>query len=211
MLDRVLVVGLTGGIGSGKSSVGALLRARGATVLDADDAARRVVEPGQPALAAIAERFGNQVVKPDGSLDRDRLGKLVFGGEGTLQDLNNIVHPPVRALLRDAIEKLKGTAEIVVLEIPLLVENRGIAVDVIVVVDTDAEVAKQRLTARGMNGEDVEKRMASQATRDQRLAAADYVIENNRGESELAAEVEKLWAWLQQRATESRDTSLGTI
>jgi dephospho-CoA kinase len=196
----MLVVGLTGGIGSGKSTVAELLRARGATVIDADLLAREVVAPGTPGFRAVVARFGPGVVDPDGGLDRRALAGIVFADPGALADLNAIVHPAVRARIDDRLRELRTTAEagVVVLEIPLLVESgRSYGAAAVIVVDCPEDVALRRLVVeRGMDEGDARRRMAAQLSRADRLAAADIVIDNSGSPAELSAEVDRMWTAL---------------
>lgn len=192
-----LSVGLTGGIGSGKSEVLKRLKARGATVVDADLAARRVVEPGTDGYDAVVKEFGSEVVGPDGALDRPKLGAIVFADPGKLAALNAIVHPRVAALMAEWADAAPEGG-IVVYDIPLLVEggaDRGYAA--VIVVDADEEVRYARLLAnRGMSRADAAARMAAQASREDRLAAADYVIANNGSLEDLDQETDRVWSEL---------------
>jgi dephospho-CoA kinase len=194
----MLRVGLTGGIGSGKSEVSRRLAAAGAVVLDADRAAREVVEPGSPGLAQIAARFGPEVVRQDGSLDRERVAAIVFSDPAKLAELNAIVHPLVRdwmARAEQAAAEAAGQDAIVVQDVPLLAEN-GLAAmyDVVIVVDVPPEVQKDRLVRfRGMTAEAAAARMAAQASRQQRLAVADIVIANDSSLDALDRRVEEVW------------------
>jgi dephospho-CoA kinase len=188
-------VGLTGGIGSGKSSVSALLAARGAVIIDADAITREVQQPGTDVFAAMVERFGAGIVAADGTLDRQAVADIVFTDPAALADLNAIVHPAVGAETGRRLLEQAETDHLVVLDIPLLVESSG-SRDVagIVVVDVDPEVAVQRLVAqRGMREADVRARMARQATRADRLAKADVVIDNSGTPEDLARAVEAAW------------------
>ena len=197
----MIKVGLTGGIGSGKSEVARLLAARGAVVVDADALAREAVEPGSRGLADVVAQFGSAVLASDGSLDRQRLGKLVFSDAGRLAALNAIVHPYVGRRSQELIAAAPANA-VVVYDVPLLVENdlQG-QYDVVVVVDVPAEVQVERLTGRrGMTQEDVCARMAAQATRAQRLAAADLVIDNTGDMAVLRDRVDAVWAELASRS-----------
>jgi dephospho-CoA kinase len=196
----MVVVGLTGGIGSGKSTVAALLAARGAVVVDADLLAREAVAPGTRGLADVVARFGPAVLAPDGTLDRQALADLVFADPAALADLNAIVHPVVRAAIADRLAALDGgPAPLVVLEIPLLVESgRSYGASAVIVVDCPEEVAVRRLVeGRGMDEADARRRMAAQASRADRLAAADLVIDNSGSRDELEREVDRAWAALQ--------------
>jgi dephospho-CoA kinase len=193
----VIKVGLTGGIGSGKSEVARLLAGRGAVVIDADELAREVVAPGTPGLAAVVARFGPGVLAPDGSLDRPALGRVVFGAPVERAALNAIVHPLVGRRRDELLASMPGDA-VVVLDVPLLVENRLAGeFDVVVVVDADDEIRLDRLVRiRGMAAADARARMAAQAGREQRLAVADFVITNTGSLDELAAQVGRLWSRL---------------
>ncbi|WP_171167722.1 dephospho-CoA kinase [Streptomyces sp. I05A-00742] len=194
-------VGLTGGIGAGKSEVSRRLAAHGAVIIDSDRIAREVVEPGTAGLAAVVAEFGPDVLAPDGSLDRARLGSVVFADAGRLAALNAIVHPLVRARSAE-LEAAAAPGAVVVHDVPLLVEN-GLAplYDVVVVVDATEETRVDRLVRlRGMAPEEARARMAAQATREQRLAAADVVIANDGPVAELEARVDEVWAWLCAKA-----------
>jgi dephospho-CoA kinase len=202
----VLRVGLTGGIGSGKSTVSALLASHGAVVIDYDLLAREIVDPGTPALAAIAARFGDAVVAADGSLDRPALGAIVFGDAAALADLNGITHPAIRELAGRR-ERDAGTEAIVVHDNPLLVEmGADTLCDVVLVVDVPVEVQVERLTTtRGMTEEDARARIAAQASREERTGAADLVIDNTGPESELARIVGGVWDKLTSMAAAGRE------
>jgi dephospho-CoA kinase len=199
----VLVVGLTGGIGSGKSAVSGMLTTRGAVVLDADVHAREVVAPGTPGLAAVVAEFGDGVLAPDGSLDREALGKLVFPDPAALARLNAIVHPLVGALSDQRRREAEAAGiEVVVHDVPLLAENDLAALyDLVVVVDCSEQTQLRRLVEqRGMDGADARARMARQATREQRLAIADEVITNEGTLADLETQVDALWSRLLARA-----------
>ncbi|MBA9006415.1 dephospho-CoA kinase [Thermomonospora cellulosilytica] len=197
----MLRVGLTGGIGAGKSEVSARLAARGAVIIDADKIAREVVEPGTPGLAAVVAEFGEQVLRPDGSLDRERLGSIVFADAGRRAALNAIVHPLVGERMNELMEAAPQDA-VVVYDVPLLTENNLSGLyDVVVVVDVPVETQLERLTGRrGMTEEDARARIAAQATREERLKIADHVIDNSGTLAELDAAVDALWAGLQARS-----------
>lgn len=208
----MLRVGLTGGIGSGKSEVSRRLAALGAVVLDADRAARAVVEPGTPGLNRIAETFGPGVLQADGALDRARLAEIVFGDESALAKLNEIVHPLVREWMRAAeaaAVESRGDQAVVVHDIPLLVESgeqRYSEFDLIIVVDVPPEVQIDRLAAqRGMPQEQARARIAAQATREERLAIADIVIDNSGTLEDLDRRLPEVWADLRARATPDSD------
>jgi dephospho-CoA kinase len=200
----VLLVGLTGGIGSGKSTVARVLAAKGAVVLDADAITRELQRPGTDVFDAIVERFGAQVIAGDGSLDRKRLAGIVFRDPAARRDLEAIVHPAVRAESRRRIEAYDGTDTVVVYDVPLLVEASRHGFDVVVVVDVDPELAVRRLVEeRGMAEPDVRARIASQASREERRAVADVVIDNSGAIEELERRVDELWDEL-GRLDESR-------
>lgn len=199
----VLRVGLTGGIGSGKSEVARRLAEHGAVLIDADVAARKVVEPGSPGLARIAAAFGDEVLRPDGSLNRERLGEIVFADPGLRAELNAIVHPLVREWMQEA-ERTAVQADggaIVVHDVPLLAESRGKAgFDAVIVVDVPPELQLERLVRlRAMPAEQARARMAAQASREQRLAVADIVIDNSGSLDDLDRRVAEVWADLERR------------
>jgi dephospho-CoA kinase len=189
-------VGLTGGIASGKSMVADELAARGAIIIDADVLAREVVEPGTPALAAIVDRFGAQVLR-DGQVDRARLARIVFADPEARRDLERIVHPAVRARAAE-LERAAGDAAVVVHVIPLLVETgQHEDFDVVVTVDADHETQIQRLMVRnGFTRTEAESRIAAQASREDRRRAADVVLENTGSVTRLREQVDALWAEL---------------
>jgi dephospho-CoA kinase len=194
----VLVVGLTGGIGSGKSTVARLLADKGAVVIDADRLAREVVEPGTEAYRRVVERFGPGVVTPDGTLDRPALARIVFADPEARRDLERITHPAIGARMAERMAELSGTDAVVVLDVPLLVESGRTDVAGVIVVDCPEEVAVERLVAqRGMDPVDARRRMAAQASREERLARADFVIDNSGSPEELRAQVERAWAWIE--------------
>lgn len=196
----MLVVGLTGGIGSGKSTVAALLAERGAVVVDADRLAREAVAVGTEGFRAVVDRFGPDVIAGDGGLDRKALAGVVFGDPEALADLNGIVHPLVRAAIAAQVAELAGTDAVVVLEIPLLVESgRSYGASKVIVVDCPEEVAVRRLVeGRGMDEADARRRMAAQVSRAERLAAADVVIDNSGSVADLGRQVDTLWADLRR-------------
>jgi len=198
---RALRVGLTGGIGAGKSEVSRRLAAYGAAVIDADAVAREVVAPGTPALAEVVQAFGPEVLRSDGRLDRDRLGELVFADESLRKKLNAIVHPRVGERMAE-LERAAGEAAIIVHDIPLLAENHlAGAFDVVVVVDVSPRVQAERLAReRGMSRAAAQARMRAQASREDRLAIATMVVDNSGSLAELDREVGELWAELRRRA-----------
>jgi dephospho-CoA kinase len=189
-------VGLTGGIASGKSLVAAELATRGAIIIDADVLAREVVEPGTPALAAIIDRFGSDVVQ-DGQLDRVRLAQIVFADPSARRDLERIVHPAVRARAAE-LERAAGDAAVVVHVIPLLVETgQQKNFDLVVTVDADHETQVQRLMARnGFTRAEAESRIAAQASREDRKRSADVVLDNTGTVAQLREQIDALWAEL---------------
>lgn len=195
-------MGLTGGIGSGKSTVAAALAGRGAAVVDADGIAREVVEPGGVAYGALVERFGPAVLQPDGRLDRQALAEVVFNDADALEDLNGITHPAIGSVVAERIGAATASHDIVVLDIPLLsiTTKARIGFDVVVVVDVPEEIAVERLVGqRGFNESDARARIAAQITREERRALADFVIENSGDRSALDAEIDRLWKWLQEK------------
>lgn len=200
-LPGMLKVGLTGGIGAGKSEVSRLLVEHGAVLIDADRIAREVVAPGTPGLAAVVDAFGENVLAADGGLDRPKLGSIVFADPEKLATLNAIVHPLVGARSR-ALEEAAPVDAVVVHDVPLLAEN-GLAVlyDLVIVVDARAETQLDRLVRlRGMTEEDARARMAAQASRDKRLAIADIVVDNDVPLDALERRVADVWAELVRRA-----------
>ncbi|MFJ8438502.1 dephospho-CoA kinase [Kitasatospora griseola] len=197
----MLRIGLTGGIGAGKSEVSRQLAALGAVIVDSDLIAREVVAPGTPGLAAVVAEFGPGVLLPDGALDRPALGRIVFGDPARLAALNAIVHPLVRARSAE-LEAAAGPDAIVVHDVPLLAEN-GLAplYDLVVVIDVPDAERLRRLTAlRGMPEDEARARMAAQATREDRLAVADLVLDNSGDLDRLTARVRELWRQLEQRS-----------
>ena len=201
------VVGLTGGIGSGKSAVSALLAGHGAAVVDADEIAREVVVPGGPAYEPLVARFGPGILAGDGTIDRPALAAAAFGDPAAVADLNAITHPAIGLVMAERLGALaaRGDVAVAVAVIPLLgrrhVEGLGLAA--VVVVDCPTEVAVERLVRlRGMPEADARARLAAQASREERLALADYVVDNSGSPEELAARVDALWAWLRELAAE---------
>jgi dephospho-CoA kinase len=203
----VLRVVLTGGIGSGKSEVSRRLAAHGAVIIDADVAAREVVAPGTPGLAQVAEAFGPEVLGPDGALDRERLGAIVFRDPALRAKLNAITHPLVRewmtAAERAAAERTGADKDLIVVhDVPLLAESRRAdGFDLVIVVDVPPELQVERLVSqRGMTPDQARARMAAQASREQRLAIAGVVIDNSGSLDDLDRRVAEVWADLQRRA-----------
>lgn len=201
----MLIVGLTGGIGSGKSTVASALASRGAAVIDADKIAREVVEPGRPALEQLVGRFGEEILTSEGRLDRQRLADLAFNDPQALESLNRITHPAIAEEIRRQMRDAGESHEIVVLDIPLLsiATRAGMDFDVVVVVDAPEETALTRLVAeRGLREDDARARMAAQMSREERLALADYVLDNGGPREELPRQLARLWDWLCQRAAD---------
>lgn len=197
----MLVVGLTGGIGSGKSTVSARLAAKGAVVVvDADAVVHELQRPGTAVFEAMVDRFGNGIVAADGSLDRAAVADIVFNDPDALADLNGIVHPAVGAEIVRRIGELSATDAVVVLDVPLMVESaRGYPLAGLIVVDVDPEVAVRRLVEqRGMHEDDVRARMARQASRKDRRARADVVIDNSGSLDDLADQVDRAWRWIEE-------------
>ncbi len=204
---RVLVA-LTGGIGAGKSTVSRLLAEHGAVVIDADQLARLVVEPGSPALAAIAERFGGGVLR-DGALDRPALSAIVFDDEDARRDLEAITHPAIGDEFRRRLETVPE-AKIVVYDVPLLAESSPHApanFDAVVVVEAPIEVRLARLEQRGMDRDDAMRRMASQSGDEERRRLATHVLDNRGGVAELARQVDTLWDALERLSVSSSEDS----
>lgn len=202
----MLRVGLTGGIGAGKSEVSGLLVSCGAVLVDSDRIAREVVEPGTPGLAAVVEEFGREVLTPDGALDRPKLGAIVFGAPDRLAALNVIVHPLVRHRSAE-LEAAAPPDAVVVHDVPLLAEN-GLAplYDLVIVVDASAATRLDRLVARrGMPEAEARSRMNAQADREQRLAVADLVIDNDGPLDALRPQVERVWQALRDRVAAADD------
>jgi dephospho-CoA kinase len=192
----VLLVGLTGGIGSGKSTVADLLAARGAVVIDADAVARKVVEPGTPALAALAERFGDGILGPDGALDRPALGRLAFVDDQSRKDLEAITHPAINEEFLRRVQAAPKDA-IVVCDVPLLFEStqaRSRGYQVVIVVEAPRDVRLARLEQRGVPRADAEARMAAQATDEQRREIATHLVDNSGDLASLEQQVDRIWA-----------------
>jgi dephospho-CoA kinase len=187
-------MGLTGGIGSGKSTVSGLLAERGAVIVDADRIAREVVEPGTPGLAAVVEAFGPRVLNDDGSLDRPALAAIVFADPEARRRLDGIVHPLVRERGAELAAQAPPGA-VVVHDVPLLVETgQAGSYDLVLVVEADPETRVARLVGRGLSEDDARARIAAQATDEQRRAVADVVLDNSGTPAELEAQVERFWA-----------------
>jgi dephospho-CoA kinase len=193
----MILIGLTGGIGSGKSEVARLLTERGAEVIDADLIVRELQQPGAEVYARMVDLFGPEVVGADSSLDRAAIAKKVFVDESLLKTLNQLIHPIVRRVMNERVESFRDTDKVVVLDIPLLVENPREGLDGVLVVDLESELAVKRLVEqRSMNADDARARIAKQATREQRLAIADHVIENSGDREALEQKVDLAWSWI---------------
>ena len=193
----MILIGLTGGIGSGKSEVARLLTARGAEVIDADLIVRELQQPGAEVYEKMVELFGQEVVGADRSLDRVAIAQKAFIDESLLKALNQLIHPIVRRVMNERVESFRNTDKVVVLDIPLLVENPRDGLDGVLVVDLDIEIAVKRLVEqRNMNADDARARIAKQATREQRLAIANHVIDNSGDRDALLQKVELAWSWI---------------
>jgi dephospho-CoA kinase len=193
----VIEIGLTGGIGSGKSTVAGLLVERGAVLIDADAIVREVQVPGTPVFQAMVERFGPGIVAPDGTLDRAGVAAVVFAEPDELEALNGIVHPAVTAEMTRRRESYAGTDATLILDIPLLVESKHKGLAGVIVVDVDPEVAVERLVRhRGFSEDDARARISRQASREDRLAIADFVVDNSGDLTALRGEVDRCWQWI---------------
>ena len=195
MVCMVMLIGLTGGIGAGKSTVAKLFEERGVPIVDADAIARDVVKPGQPALVELVEYFGDGIVGAGGELNRGKLAEVAFADAESHEALNAIMHPAISAETAKRIDALRGDHSVIVHDVPLLVEA-GLAgnYDLTVLVDTPAEVRLQRLTElRGMDSEDAKKRIAAQATDEQRRAVCDVALDNSGDIEHLRAQFEEMW------------------
>ena len=191
----MIVVGLTGGIGAGKSTVSKLLAERGAAIVDADEIARDLQRPGTPVVAAMVERFGDHIIAEDGSLLRAEVAKIVFSDEQALKDLNGIVHPAMQAEIQRQIDLNADTDRVVVLDFPLLGENprKGMAATIVVDIPYDLAVARV-VEYRGMDEDDAQNRINSQISREERLERATHVVDNSGTFDSLATQVDELWA-----------------
>ena len=202
----MILIGLTGGIGSGKSTVSSLLAKRGAVIIDADAITRELQQPGAPLLGVLAERFGAHIIAADGSLIREELRNIAFSDADALKDLNKIVHPAVATEMDRRMEEVRNTDKVVILDIPLLTENPRQGLCGIVVVDVPVEVQVARLAEfRGMKEEDARAVIAKQATREERIKIADQVIDNSGDLESLQAQVDAVWQWAQQLPPASED------
>jgi len=193
----MILVGLTGGIGSGKSTVSEMLAARGAEIVDADVITREVQRPGSPVIDKIVERFGESVVDSHGALIRPALAEIVFSDADALRDLNGIVHPAVAKEMNRRVEDARPTGTILVLDIPLLTENPRKGLQGKIVVDVPPDVQVERLVRyRGFSEDDARARISRQASREERLKDADFVVDNSGDVEDLDAQIERLWTWL---------------
>ena len=193
----MILVGLTGGIGSGKSTVSEMLAARGAEIVDADVITRDVQRPGSPVIDKIVERFGQSVVDSHGALIRPALAEIVFSDADALRDLNGIVHPAVAKEMNRRVEDARTTGTILVLDIPLLTENPRKGLQGKIVVDVPPDVQVERLVRyRGFSEDDARARISRQASREERLKDADFVVDNSGDVEDLDPQIERLWTWL---------------
>jgi len=199
----VIVVGLTGGIGSGKSTVSAALAKRGAVIVDADAIAKELQRAGQPVFLKMVERYGAGIVGPDGELDRAKVAGIVFNDAEALKDLNAIVHPALNAEMRRRIRAEQDTDRVVIVDVALMAENNGrkrFGVGAVIVVDTPIEVAVERLVRfRGLAEADARARMSRQASREDRLKIADRVVDNGGDLAHLESQLDDLWAWIRSQ------------
>jgi dephospho-CoA kinase len=201
----VLLVGLTGGIGAGKSTVADLLAERGAVIVDADEVARAVVDPGQPALEKLVERFGSGILDADGRLDRPVLAKLAFVDDQSRRDLEGITHPAINEEFGRRVAEAPSDA-IVVLDVPLLTESpqaRARGYQIVIVVEAPRDVRLARLEGRGVDRADAEARMSAQAGDEDRRKIATHVVDNSGDRASLERQIDELWADLQRRHREA--------
>ena len=193
----MILIGLTGGIGCGKSEVSRLLEKLGAVIVDADLIVRELQQPGAEIFLRMVEMFGEKVLAIDGSLDRAAVANEVFKDADLLKKLNTLIHPVVRRVMNERVESYRATEKIVVLDIPLLVENPREGLDGVLVVDLDPKIAVERIVSqRNMNIDDAMSRVSAQSTREQRLAIADHVVDNSGDRNALATQVEAAWSWI---------------
>ena len=193
----MILIGLTGGIGCGKSEVSRLLADRGAIIVDADLIVRELQQPGGEIFNKIVEMFGTSVVAEDGSLNRGAVANEVFKDKEVLKKLNELIHPVVRRVMNERVKSYSDTSKIVVLDIPLLVENPREGLDGVVVVDLDPEIAVARIVdQRKMNIDDARARVANQSSREQRKAIANFLIDNSGDRKALNLQVEAAWSWI---------------
>jgi len=194
----MILLGLTGGIGSGKTVVSSMLAEHGAIIIDADAVVRELQAPGQPLLRELADAFGESIIASDGSLDRGALANIAFNDKDALARLNKIVHPAVGKEMDRRLDEQRSTDNVVVLDIPLLAENPRKGLCGVIVVDVPVETAVSRLVEfRNMDETDARARIANQASREKRLAIADVVVENSGTLEDLSRRVDEVWAWAQ--------------
>ncbi len=192
----MILIGLTGGIGSGKSTVSSLLAEHGAVIIDADAITRQLQQPGQPLLQELADRFGPEILTESGELNRPALASVAFSDPEALKDLNKIVHPAVAKEMDRQMNEVRHTDKVVVLDIPLLAENPRKGLCGVIVVDVPVDLAVHRLvTFRSMNESDARARIEKQASREKRLEIADQVIDNSGDMESLARRVGEVWQW----------------
>lgn len=192
----MILIGLTGGIGSGKSTVSSLLAEHGAVIIDADAITRQLQQPGQPLLQELADRFGPEILTDSGELNRPALASVAFSDPEALKDLNKIVHPAVAKEMDRQMNEVRHTDKVVVLDIPLLAENPRKGLCGVIVVDVPVDLAVHRLvTFRSMNEADARARIEKQASREKRLEIADQVIDNSGDMESLARRVGEVWQW----------------
>jgi dephospho-CoA kinase len=193
----MILIGLTGGIGCGKSEVSRLLEKRGAVIVDADLIVRELQQPGAEIFLRMVEMFGEKVLATDGSLDRAAVANEVFKDADLLIKLNTLIHPVVRRVMNERVESHRATDKIVVLDIPLLVENPREGLDGVLVVDLDPQIAIERIVSqRNMTIDDAKSRVSAQSTREQRLAIADHVVDNSGDRDALVTQVDAAWSWI---------------
>ena len=193
----MILIGLTGGIGCGKSEVSRLLEKRGAVIVDADLIVRELQQPGGEIFLRMVEMFGEKVVATDGSLNRAAVANEVFKDADLLKKLNSLIHPVVRRVMNERVESHRATDKIVILDIPLLVENPREGLDGVLVVDLDPQTAIERIVSqRNMTIDDAKARVLAQSTREQRLAIADHVVDNSGDRDALAIQVDVAWSWI---------------
>ena len=193
----MILIGLTGGIGCGKSEVSRLFADRGAIIVDADLIVRELQQPGGEIFNKIVEMFGTSVVAEDGSLNRGAVANEVFKDKEVLKKLNELIHPVVRRVMNERVKSYSDTSKIVVLDIPLLVENPREGLDGVVVVDLDPEIAVERIVEqRKMNIDDAKARVANQSSREQRRAIANFIVDNSGDRKALDLQVDAAWSWI---------------
>jgi len=193
----MILIGLTGGIGCGKSEVSRLLADRGAIIIDADLIVRELQQPNGEIFNQMVEMFGDSVVADDGSLNRGAVANEVFKDKGILKKLNELIHPVVRRVMNERVKSYSDTSKVVVLDIPLLVENPREGLDGVVVVDLDPDIAVERIVEqRKMNIDDAKARVANQSSREQRRAIANFIIDNSGDRKALDLQVDAAWSWI---------------